>query len=117
MADYNTSNIKDIENSSFGVNFKIPVEQYQQSMRSAKYAILIILLTFGVIFFTEIMNKTRIHALQYLLVGLALCLFYSLLLSFSEHIGFNPAYLLSSALTIILVSGYMFGITKKRNRH
>ncbi len=114
MVDYNTSNIKDIENSSFGVNFKIPVEQYQQSMRSAKYAILIILLTFGVIFFTEIMNKTRIHALQYLLVGLALCLFYSLLLSFSEHIGFNPAYLLSSALTIILVGGYMFGITKKK---
>lgn len=86
-------------------------------MRSAKYAILIILLTFGVIFFTEIMNKTRIHALQYLLVGLALCLFYSLLLSFSEHIGFNPAYLLSAALTIILVGGYMLGITKRRNRH
>ena len=114
MVDFNTSNIKDIESSSFGVNFKIPVEQYQQSMRSAKYAILIILLTFGVIFFTEIMNKTRIHALQYLLVGLALCLFYSLLLSFSEHVGFNPAYLLSSALTIILVGGYMFGITKKK---
>ena len=114
MVDFNTSNIKDIESSSFGVNFKIPVEQYQQSMRSAKYAILIILLTFGAIFFTEIMNKTRIHALQYLLVGLALCLFYSLLLSFSEHIGFNPAYLLSSALTIILVGGYMFGITKKK---
>ena len=77
MVDFNTPNIKDIESSSFGVNFKIPVEQYQQSMRSAKYAILIILLTFGVIFFTEIMNKTRIHALQYLLVGLALCLFYT----------------------------------------
>ena len=114
MVDFNTSNIKDIESSSFGVNFKIPVEQYQQSMRSAKYAILIILLTFGAIFFTEIMNNTRIHALQYLLVGLALCLFYSLLLSFSEHVGFNPAYLLSSALTIILVGGYMFGITKKK---
>ena len=114
MVDFNTPNIKDIESSSFGVNFKIPVEQYQQSMRSAKYAILIILLTFGAIFFTEIMNNTRIHALQYLLVGLALCLFYSLLLSFSEHVGFNPAYLLSSALTIILVGGYMFGITKKK---
>ena len=111
--NYN-QNIKDIENSSFGVNFKIPVEQYQQSMRSAKYAILIILLTFGVIFFTEIMNKTRIHALQYLLVGLALCLFYSLLLSFSEHIGFNPAYLLSSALTVLLVGGYMLGIIRKK---
>ena len=93
LVNYNNTNIKDIENSSFGVNFKIPVEQYQQSMRSAKYAI---------------------HALQYLLVGLALCLFYSLLLSFSEHIGFNPAYLLSAALTIILVGGYMLGITKKK---
>lgn len=111
--NYN-QNIKDIENSSFGVNFEIAVEQYQQSMRSAKYAILIILLTFGVIFFTEIMNKTRIHALQYLLVGLALCLFYSLLLSFSEHIGFNPAYLLSSALTVLLVGGYMLGIIRKK---
>lgn len=114
MIGYTQSNITDIESSHFGVNFKIPVEQYQQSMRSAKYAILIILLTFGVIFFTEIMNNTRIHALQYLLVGLALCLFYSLLLSFSEHIGFNPAYLLSATLTIILVGGYMFGITKKK---
>ena len=114
MIDYTNFNIKNIDNSSFGVNFKIPVEQYQQSMRSAKYAILIILLTFGVIFFTEIMNKTRIHALLYLLVGLALCLFYSLLLSFSEHIGFNPAYLLSATLTIILVGGYMFGITKRK---
>ena len=112
--NYQNASIKDIQNSNFGVNLKMPVEQYQQSMRSAKYAILIILLTFGVIFFTEIMNKTRIHALQYLLVGLALCLFYSLLLSFSEHVGFNPAYLLSSALTIILVGGYMFGITKKK---
>ena len=101
MIDYTNFNIKNIDNSSFGVNFKIPVEQYQQSMRSAKYAILIILLTFGVIFFTEIMNKTRIHALQYLLVGLALCLFYSLLLSFSEHIGFNPAYLLSADIALL----------------
>ena len=90
MIDYTNFNIKNIDKSSFGVNFKIPVEQYQQSMRSAKYAI------------------------QYLLVGLALCLFYSLLLSFSEHIGFNPAYLLSATLTIILVGGYMFGITKRK---
>ena len=114
MVDFNTSNIKDIESSSFGVNFKIPVEQYQQSMRSTKYAILIILLTFTVIFFTEIMEKTRIHALQYLLVGLALCLFYSLLLSMSEHIGFSMAYLVASVLTIMLVGGYMLGIIKRK---
>lgn len=114
LTDRGSAGRQKINNSSFGVNFKIPVEQYQQSMRSAKYAILIIVLTFAVIFFTEIMYNTRIHALQYLLVGLALCLFYSLLLSFSEHIGFNPAYLLSAALTILLVSGYMLGIIRKK---
>ena len=92
----------------------MPVEQYQQSMRSTKYAILVILLTFMVIFFTEILEKTRIHALQYLLVGLALCLFYSLLLSMSEHIGFGMAYLVASALTIALVGGYMLGIIRRK---
>lgn len=114
IMDYRNASIKDIENSNFGVNLKVPVEQYQQSMRSAKYAILIILLTFTVIFFTEIMEKTRIHVLQYLLVGLALCLFYSLLLSISEHIGFNMAYLISAVLTIALVGGYTLGIIKKK---
>ena len=112
--NYQNASIKDIQNSNFGVNLKMPVEQYQQSMRSTKYAILIILLTFTVIFFTEIMEKTRIHALQYLLVGLALCLFYSLLLSMSEHIGFSMAYLVASVLTIMLVGGYMLGIIKRK---
>lgn len=114
LVDYPTTGIRDIKDSSFGVNLKMPVEQYQQSMRSTKYAVLIILLTFTVIFFTEIMEKTRIHALQYLLVGLALCLFYSLLLSLSEHIGFSPAYLVASVLTIALVGGYMLGIIKRK---
>ena len=110
LVNSKSANIRDIEDSNFGVNLKIPVEQYQQSLRSAKYAILIILLTF----ITEIMEKTRIHALQYLLVGLALCLFYSLLLSMSEHIGFSPAYGVASLLTIALVGGYMQGIIKKK---
>lgn len=114
LVNYQNASVKDIQNSNFGVNLKMPVEQYQQSMRSTKYAILIILLTFTVIFFTEIMEKTRIHALQYLLVGLALCLFYSLLLSMSEHIGFNMAYLVASVLTITLVGGYMLGIIKRK---
>lgn len=114
LVDPSAMVVSDIADSDFGVNLKVPVEQYQQSMRSAKYAVLIILLTFTVIFFTEIMEKTRIHALQYLLVGLALCLFYSLLLSISEHLGFNMAYLISAVLTIGLVSGYMLGIIKKK---
>ena len=114
LVGYSESVSSEIAGSSFGVNFKTPVEQYQQTMRTAKYAILIILLTFVVTFFTEIINKTHINAFQYLLVGLALCLFYCLLLSFAEHIGFNAAYLLAASMTVLLVSGYMFGIIKKK---
>lgn len=110
----NFSNSKDIKESKFGVNLRVPVEQYQQSMRTAKYAILIILLTFAVIFFVEIMDKKRIHVLQYLLIGLGLCLFYSLLLSMSEQMNFTLAYIISSVLTIGLISLYMRGIMKKK---
>lgn len=104
----------EIRESRFGVNLRMPVEQYQQSMRTAKYAVLIILLTFAVIFFVEIMDKKRIHVLQYLLIGLGLCLFYSLLLSMSEQMNFTLAYVISSVLTIGLISLYMRGIMKKK---
>lgn len=114
LVNYQNASVKDIQDSNFGVNLKMPVEQYQQSMRSTKYAVLVILLTFMVIFFTEILEKTRIHALQYLLVGLALCLFYSLLLSMSEHLGFGVAYLVASVLTVVLVGGYMLGIIRRK---
>lgn len=114
LVNYQNASVRDIQDSNFGVNLKMPVEQYQQSMRSTKYAVLIILLTFMVIFFTEILEKTRIHALQYLLVGLALCLFYSLLLSMSEHLGFGVAYLVASVLTVALVGGYVLGILRRK---
>lgn len=110
----NFSNSSDIKESQFGVNLRTPVEQYQQSMRTAKYAILIILLTFVVIFFVEIMDKKRIHVLQYLLIGLGLCLFYSLLLSMSEQMNFTAAYAISAVLTVALTSLYMRGIMKKK---
>ena len=103
-----------INESSFGVNLKVPVEEYQQSMRTAKYAILIIALTFIVIFFVEIRDKKPFHAFQYLLVGLALCLFYTLLLSISEHINFGIAYLIAALLTISLISLYINGIMKEK---
>lgn len=100
--------------STFGVDLLQPVQQYQQSMRSAKYAYLIIILTFVVSFFAEIMQKKNIHPFQYLLIGLALCLFYTLLISFSEHLGFSWAYLISALLTITLLTFYMSGILKIR---
>ena len=97
----------------FGVNLLQPVEQYQKIDRSAKYAFLFIFLTFIIFFFVEVINKTRIHPLRYLLVGLALIIFYTLLLSISEVIGFELAYLISAALIVIMISVYSRNFLKK----
>ncbi|MDE6450837.1 MAG: cell envelope integrity protein CreD, partial [Odoribacter sp.] len=100
--------------SAFGVNLLLPVQQYQQSMRSVKYASLIIILTFVISFFVEVIQKKNIHPFQYLLVGLGLCLFYTLLIAISEHLGFNLAYLISAVMTVTLLTLYMRGILKIR---
>lgn len=93
-------------NSTFGVRLLVPVDEYQKNTRSIKYAIILIALTFIIFFFIEIFNRIRIHPIQYLLTGTALVLFYSLLLSISEHLGFDRAYLIASASTILLVTLY-----------
>lgn len=99
--------------SAFGVNLLFPVDEYQKTMRSAKYAIMFISLTFLIYLFVEILNKKRIHPVQYLLVSFGLLLFYTLLLSLSEHIGFNLAYLISGLAIIGLITSYSHSIFKK----
>lgn len=101
-----------VQESAFGVDLLLPVDNYKKSERSIKYAILFIGLTFLVFFFIEIINKKRVHPIQYILVGLALCLFYTLLLSISEHSSYNFAYLVSSVLTIGLISAYTKTVLK-----
>lgn len=100
--------------SSFGVSLVEPVDHYQQNMRSAKYAFMFIALTFVVFFFVEILTKKRIHPIQYLLVGIALILFYSLLLSISEQVNFATAYLIASLATIGLITVYAYSIFKNK---
>jgi len=100
------------DDSSFGVKLLYPVDEYQKSTRSIKYAILLIALTFLIFFFVEIFNKRRIHPFQYILVGLVLVLFFSLLLSLSEHLNFNLAYLLASVATILAITLYSKNIFK-----
>ncbi|MDR1973042.1 MAG: cell envelope integrity protein CreD [Bacteroidales bacterium] len=102
-----------LSNNAFGVNLIETADHYQQNMRSAKYAIIFILLTFVVFFFVEALTKKQIHFVQYLLVGFALILFYSLLLSISEQLGFGLAYLISSASTISLIGVYTYSVLKK----
>ena len=103
-----------ISDSSFGVSLVSPVDHYQQNMRSAKYAVMFIGLTFMLFFFVEVITQKRIHPIQYLLVGIALILFYSLLLSISEQIGFMWAYLIASAAIIILITLYAYSIFKSK---
>ena len=99
-----------VNNSAFGVNLFIPVNGYQKTMRTVKYAILCILLTFAAFFLIETVHKKSAHPFQYGLVGLALVLFYTLLLSFSEYTGFNTAYLIASIATIGLIAWFVKGI-------
>ncbi len=103
-----------IEGSEFGVKLLLPVDHYQKSNRSVKYAIMFISLTFLIFFFTEILNKKRIHPIQYLLVGIGLSVFYTLLLSLSEQISFNLAYLIASVAIITLITSYSYSMLKSK---
>ena len=98
--------------AAFGVDFLLPVDQYQKTTRAAKYAILVILLSFLSLFFTELLNKRNVHFLQYVLIGAAMTIYYTLLLALSEQIGFNMAYILASAATIGLIGTFIWSLLK-----
>ncbi len=111
--DDNSATSQKLYNNSFGVKLIQPADHYIKTQRSVKYAILIIGLTFVVFFFVEIMQKVRIHPLQYILVGIALIIFYTLLLSISEYTGFNTAYLIAAIATVTLIGTYVWSVVKK----
>lgn len=104
-----------LSGSEFGVRLLIPADQYQKSMRTAKYGELIILLAFTALFLVEITSKLRIHPFQYILIGAALIIYYTLLLSISEKTGYNVAYIISSVATISLITLYASSFLKKRS--
>lgn len=98
--------------SSFGVKLLLPVDEYQKTMRSTKYNLMFIVITFIAFFFVEVLNRRRLHPIQYLLVGFAICLFYVLLLAFSEHLSFNWAYLIGCITILTLIIFYTQSIFK-----
>jgi inner membrane protein len=106
----NIASAGSISTSAFGVDLFIPVNGYQKTLRTIKYAILCILLTFAAFFLIETANKKSAHPFQYGLIGLALILFYTLLLSISEYTGFNTAYVIASAATIGLIAWFVKSI-------
>jgi inner membrane protein len=101
-----------VSESVFGVSLITPVDTYQKSMRSVKYALLFIGFTFIIFFFAEIITRVRIHPIQYVLTGIALCIFYSLLTALAEHINFALAYLISSISIISIISIFAYSLYK-----
>jgi len=93
--------------TAFGVSFLSPVDTYRTNDRAVKYQLLFLGLTFVCFTLMELLAALRVHPVQFLLVGLALCLFYLLLLSLSEHIGFPAAYALAAMAVVALVTVYV----------
>jgi inner membrane protein len=91
---------------SFGVSFIDPVNPTTLADRATKYALLFIGLTFVGIVLLEVVKSVRVHAIQYLLIGAALAVFFLLLLSLSEHIGFAFAYAIAAAACVLLIGFY-----------
>lgn len=102
---WNTEN-KSLSGADFGVTLLAPVDQYQKSIRTSKYSVLIILLTFIALFLVEISQRVKIHPFQYILIGVALIVYYTLLLSIAEQVGFTASYWISAIATLLLISAY-----------
>ena len=100
--------------SSFGVKLILTADIYQKSTRLAKYAVMFLFFTFASFFFSEVINKQKIHPIQYILIGVAILIFYTLVLSLSEHMGFNFAYILSALSVTLIISGYAKAIVENR---
>lgn len=98
----------------FGVRLLLPVDEYQKTYRSTNFAILFIFITFLTFFFIEVLNRRRVHPIQYLLIGAAIILFYILLLSISEHLRFNAAYWLSCTVIVTLITTYSWFVLRNR---
>ena len=102
-----------VTDADFGVKLVTVADHYQKSSRSAKYAILVILFVFLSFFLNEIITKQKVHPFQYILVGFSILIFYLLLLSISEQLGFNLAYFISAVAVIIMVLFYSRTFLKK----
>lgn len=106
------NDLPNLSEYAFGVNFMIPVDEYQKSERATKYGFMVIALTFLLFFLIQTLSKIVIHPFQYLMIGLGLVMFYTLLISISEHSSFLKAYLIAGFSVIIMISLYSKSILK-----
>jgi len=98
---------------AFGVNFLQTVTPYRETERAIKYGILFVALTFVMYLMFEMISGKPIHLMQYGAVGLSLCVFYLLLLSLSEQLGFFWAYAISAAAIVGQTTAYTLGTTRR----
>lgn len=99
-------NLPDLTKFAFGTQLIVPVDEYQKSERTAKYGFMVIGLTLLVFFLIQIISKVSIHPFQYVMIGLALVMFYTLLISISEHSSFFKAYIIATLSVITLITLY-----------
>jgi len=105
-----------LERSAFGVSLVTPVDSYRLVERAIKYGVLFVVLLFTGFFLFETLARLRIHPLQYLLVGAALCLFYLALLALAELLPFGGAYLAAAVASTALIAGYSAAVLGRRLR-
>lgn len=103
-----------VTDSAFGFALHTPIDTYRQTDQAIKYAAMFIGLTFAACLLFEMATGTRPHVAQYGLIGLSLCVFYLLLLSASEQIGFAPAYLASAAAVVVQATIYNWALYRRR---
>lgn len=89
------------------VRFVEPIDIYSLSDRAVKYGFLFIAVTFGCFMLFELLTGLPIHPAQYFLVGLALAVFFLLLIALSEHIAFGLAYAAATAACVALLGVYL----------
>ena len=114
MQIIHTGNAANQTLESLSVGFVEPVNVYTQADRATKYGLLFIGLTFAGFFIFEVLKQLRIHPAQYTFVGLAMALFYLLLVSLAEQIGFAYAYLVASAACVGLLAYYLSYVLKSK---
>ncbi|MBN8482041.1 MAG: cell envelope integrity protein CreD [Xanthomonadales bacterium] len=103
-----------LQSSAFGVELYQPVGTYQRNERAGKYGILFVAMSFVALFLFDALGRWRVHPVQYLLVGVALCTFYVVLLALSEQIGFGPAYVAAAIAVVAMIGGYAAAAARNR---
>lgn len=106
--------IPDLDDYLFGVKLIETVDQYQQNERVSKYGFLVIGLTFLIFFLIQSISKINIHIFQYSMIGIALIMFYTLLISITEHSSFTLAYAIAGAAVIAMITLYSVSILKNK---